>query len=184
MQNFLNFIPIVAFFIAFKVYDIFIATQVLMGLTVLQFLGLKLGGKKPGTTQAISTLGILVFGGLSLAFRQEMFIQLKPSIVYWIFAITLFVSEKFFKKNFVQIAYQKQSQSQLNLDPQSWSFLNALWYYFLLILGLINLLVAFYCSTSFWVNFKMFGATGLLFLFFLFQMWLINSRNTANKANK
>ena len=86
-------------------------------------------------------------------------------MLYWIFAATLLLSQWIFKKNLMR----KLMQEKISLPATAWNRVNLSWSLFFAALGVLNLYVAFNFPTETWVNFKLFGATGLMFVFILLQ---------------
>ena len=165
MQKFLfDLFPIILFFIAFKVYDIFIATAVAIVATLLQIIYVYLKNKKVEKVLLFNGVMITLLGGLTIFLQDKMFIMWKPSVLYWCFALILLFSNVFLKKNLVQMALGKQ----VELKNKFWNVIN--WYtsIFFVLLGFINLYVAYNFSEDTWVNFKLFGITGLLFIYMIF----------------
>jgi intracellular septation protein len=165
MQKFLfDLFPIILFFIAFKIYDIFIATAVAIIATLLQIIYVYLKDKKVEKVLLFNGVMITFLGGLTILLQDKMFIMWKPSVLYWCFALILLFSNLFLKKNLVQMALGKQ----VELKKKFWNVIN--WYtsIFFVLLGFINLYVAYNFSEDAWVNFKLFGITGLLFIYMIF----------------
>jgi intracellular septation protein len=166
MKFLFDMLPVIAFFIAFKVWDIFVATAVAIGTTMLEVAYLKARGRKVDTMLWVSLGIIVVFGGATLVLHDEVFIKWKPTILYWMFSATLAVALLAFRKNLIRALLEPQN---LLLPDQAWAKLNWAWAGFFLFMGLLNLYVAFNYSTDSWVNFKLFGATGLLMIFVILQ---------------
>ena len=165
MQKFLfDLFPIILFFIAFKIYDIFIATAVAIIATLLQIIYVYLKDKKVEKVLLFNGVMITFLGGLTILLQDKMCIMWKPSVLYWCFALILLFSNLFLKKNLVQMALGKQ----VELKNKFWNVIN--WYtsIFFVLLGFINLYVAYNFSEDTWVNFKLFGITGLLFIYMIF----------------
>ena len=171
MQKFLfDLFPIILFFIAFKIYDIFIATAVAIIATLLQIIYVYLKDKKVEKVLLFNGVMITFLGGLTILLQDKMFIMWKPSVLYWCFALILLFSNLFLKKNLVQMALGKQ----VELKNKFWNVIN--WYtsIFFVLLGFINLYVAYNFSEDTWVNFKLFGITGLLFIYMIFLLLYIS----------
>jgi intracellular septation protein len=124
-----------------------------------------LRGRKVDTMLWVSLGIIVVFGGATLLLRDETFIKWKPTVLYWLFGLTLLVSAVGFRKNLIR----KLLEEQLKLPDPVWSRLNAAWAGFFVFLGAANLYIAFNFSTDTWVNFKLFGGMGLMFAFVIAQ---------------
>lgn len=113
---------------------------------------------------------IIVFGGATLVLQDETFIKWKPTVLYWLFATGLLVSDAIFKKNLIQTMMEKQ----MVLPIPVWNQLNISWIIFFVVMGLINLYVAFNFPIDTWVSFKLFGATGLMLVFIVGQILMLN----------
>jgi intracellular septation protein len=153
MKSFLDFFPILLFFGAYKMGDIYSATGVLMAATVIQmFLVYRLDGKLQ--TMHKVTLGLVLgFGALTLGLHDERFIKWKPTVLYTGMAVALAVSERFFNKNFLH----SMLGQQLQLPAAVWRRLNLIWVLYSLFMASINAYVAAYFSTEAWVDFKIWG---------------------------
>ncbi len=171
MKLLIEFFPIVLFFIAFKIKGIFIATLVALIASVSQVGYLFLTKKKIEPMMWISLCIIVIFGGATLLFKNEMFIKWKPTVLYWLFATILLVSALWYKKNIIQLLMSKQ----ISLNPQQWKTMNTSWIAFFYSIGVVNLVVAYTFSTATWVNFKLFGILGLILAFGIVQSFLISS---------
>jgi intracellular septation protein len=117
------------------------------------------------------SLGIIViFGGATIYFHDENFIKWKPTVLYWFFAAALLLSNLLLGKNLMRSMMGKQ----VALPDAIWGKLNLAWSLFFVLLGFVNLYVAFSFSTAAWVNFKLFGFTGLMVLFIIIQSILLS----------
>lgn len=111
-------------------------------------------------------LGIIVlFGGATLLAHNETFIKWKPTALYWFMGGALLIGQILFRKNLLQWLLG----SQLELPAPVWRTMNWAWAAFFGCMGALNLWVAYRFDTSIWVNFKLFGGLGLMFLFALGQ---------------
>lgn len=151
---------------------IMLATVVGVLATVLQIGYLLLRRRKVDGMLWVSLAVITVMGGLTLYFHNEDFIKWKPTILYWAFALAVLVAQLLFKQNLARRAFE-----HLFVLPEAlWIRVNAAWLTFFIAMGLVNLLVAFVLfkgDTSAWVSFKLFGATGIFFVFFIGQTMLL-----------
>ena len=116
--------------------------------------------------------GILVtlFGGLTIYFKNPIFIYIKPTIINILFGLVL-LGGKFFSK---EPLLKKMLGNALNLTNEGWEILNNRWVYFFFALALINELVWRTQSEEFWVNFKVWGILPITFIFTAFQINVIN----------
>src|SRR5258706_916023 len=102
MKFLFDLFPVIVFFVAFKLADIYVATATAIGATVLQVGWLKLKRRRVDTMLWVSLALIVVFGGATLALRDETFIKWKPTILYWLFSAMLAGSELVFCRNLIQ----------------------------------------------------------------------------------
>jgi len=165
MKLFFDLFPIIMFFAAFKLFGIFAATATAIAATVLQIAWTKWKHGKVDTMLWVSFAIIAVFGGATLLLHDETFIKWKPTILYWVFSITLLLSNLLFRKNLMRALLHEK----LALPAKVWDHINLAWSLFFAVLGVVNLYVAFNYSTDTWVNFKLFGITGGMLLFVLLQ---------------
>ena len=174
MKQLLEFVPIALFFIVYQLkgesislgswqytFDgIFTATAVLMVATVLQV----------AVTYAITRelekrllwllLAVVVFGGATLMFRNQMFIQWKPTIFNWALALGFGASQFIGDKNLME----RTLGSQIHLPKTVWARLNLLWVSNFVIVGGLNLVVAYGFSEATWVSYKLYSAIGFTLL--------------------
>ena len=165
MKLLFDLFPVIVFFVAFKLADIYVATAAAIAATFLQVGWLKLR-RKPIDTMLWASLGlIVVFGGATLLLQDETFIKWKPTVLYWLFAVVLAGSALFFRRNLIRTMFA----AQVDLPDPVWTKLNWSWVGFFAFMGAANLYVALSFSTDLWVNFKLFGGTGLMLLFVIGQ---------------
>jgi intracellular septation protein len=165
MKILFDLFPVILFFVVFKVFGIFAATASAIAATMVQILWVKWRHGKVDTMLWVSFGIIAVFGGATLLLHDETFIKWKPSILYWVFTVTLLLSNLLFGKNLIRAMLQ----DKLALPVRVWNHLNLGWSLFFAVLGIVNLYVAFNFPTETWVNFKLFGATGMMLAFVLLQ---------------
>jgi intracellular septation protein len=176
MKFLFDIFPVVLFFIAFKLFDIYVATGVAIAATIAQVGWLKLRGRKVENMVWVSLAVIVVFGGATLALQDETFIKWKPTVLYWLFATVLTIAALGFRKNLIRA----MMQAQMSLPDAVWDRLLASWVAFFAGMGALNLVVAYHFSTDAWVNFKLFGGIGLLLVFVLLQA-LVLARHVEDK---
>ncbi len=171
-----DWIPIIVFFIAFKVTDIFVATAAAIFATVIVMVIIVALGKKIERMQWISLAMITIFGGLTIIFQNEQFIKIKPTILYFLFAFILLVPQLFGR-----LLMKSLLEKQLSLPDIAWRKLNTAWSLFFLFLGILNYYVAKNFSTDFWVDFKLFGMLGITLVFTILQaIWLSRYKDSMN----
>lgn len=177
MKLLFDFLPLLIFFAAFKFFDIYTATAVAIAATVAQVSLWWVKHRRFEPAHLVTLAAIVVFGGLTIALRDEAFIKWKPSIVNWIFAAAILGSLVVGKTSALEFLMGRQ----LRLPAAVWRNLNIAWGAFFAVMGLLNVYVAFYYNlgadaaarTQTWVNFKVFGLTGLTIAFALLQMLFI-----------
>ena len=165
MKFLFDIFPVVLFFIAFKLYGIYVATSVAIAASFVQIGWLWLRGRKIENMLWVSLGVIVVFGGATLVLQDETFIKWKPTVLYWLFSIALAVAALVFRKNLIRA----MMESQVTLPDAVWSRLLASWIGFFVVMGALNLFVAYNFSTDAWVNFKLFGGIGLMLAFVVLQ---------------
>ena len=163
MKFLFDLFPVILFFAAFKVAGIYVATTVAMVATVLQIAWVWFKHRKVDAMQWLSLLIIGVFGGATLIFHNETFIKWKPTVLYWLFGVVLLGSVVFVRKNIIRAMMEQQ----VSLPEPMWGRLNLVWALFFLVMGCLNLYVAYNFDTDVWVNFKLFGSMGLMVVFIL-----------------
>lgn len=184
MKFLFDLFPIILFFAAFKFGEsdpnkavdllsaitsgttaehapVLLATLVAIVASFVQIAMVFARGKKPEPMLWISLGVIVVFGSLTIWLQNEMFIKWKPSILYWIFGSILTFAQ-LTHRNYIR---KLLSSAEIQLSEPAWSTLQKAWIVFFAVVGAINLLVAYTCSTDTWVNFKLFGLMGLTLIF-------------------
>jgi intracellular septation protein len=164
MKFLFDLFPVILFFAAFQLWDIYVATGVAIAASFAQIGWLSLRGKKIDSMLWASLAIIVVFGGLTLALRDKTFIQWKPTVLYWLFGAVL-AGGALAGRNLLRAMMSQQIQ----LPEPVWARLNWSWVGFFAFMGATNLYVAYNYSESAWVNFKLFGGMGLMLLFVLAQ---------------
>jgi len=153
MKLLIDFFPILLFFGAYKFYDIYVATAVLMAATVLQTALIYLIDRRLQAMHKITLVLILVFGALTLGLHDDRFIKWKPTVLYAAMAIGLAVALWGSKKNVLKLLLG----SQLELPDRVWMRLNVAWILYSFFMAVLNGYVAAVYSTEAWVNFKLWG---------------------------
>lgn len=161
MKILIDFFPILLFFGAFKLYDIYIGTAVLMAATVVQMALIYAIDHKLSAMHKATLALVLIFGTLTLVLHDERFIKWKPTVLYAAMALALAVAVWVYKKNFLKMLLG----SQLTLPDAVWMRLNTIWVAYCVFMAAINGFVAAFYSTEAWVDFKLWGyAFPLIFI--------------------
>jgi len=160
--------PLVLFFVANSRFGIFVATGAFMVAVVTALLASYTMTRQWPIMPVVTTIVVVVFGGLTLALHDETFIKLKPTIIYALFGGIL-LGGYVFGKSFLEIAFD----SVFHLTEEGWRKLTLRWALFFLGLAVLNEVIWRTQSTDFWVNFKLFGFVPVTFLFAALQYPLL-----------
>ena len=158
MKFLFDLFPVILFFIAYKFSNIYTATLVVIGATIFQVIYSKLAHKRVDKLLIFNAVLISILGGTTLWLHDANFIKWKPSILYWLLSGALLFFQFFKKKNLVKNLMGKQ----IHLTEKGWDQISITSAVFFGVLGALNLYIAFNFSESTWVNFKLFGITGLI----------------------
>jgi intracellular septation protein len=166
VKAFIDFIPVILFFIAYKFYDIYVATAVVIVASVLQAGYVYLTEKRiPGMLLASTGL-IVLLGVATLILQDDNFIKWKPTVVNWLFAAvfiaSLYIGAKPLLQRMMEGAFE-------HLPLTVWQRMSWVWALFFISVGIINLWVAYTFDTDTWVNFKLFGLLAITFVFIIAQ---------------
>lgn len=165
MKFLFDLLPVILFFVGFKLYGIFAATAIAIGATLAMIVYAKMRHGKIEKMLLVNGAIISVLGGITLLLHDKTYIMWKPTVLYWVLAAVLLIANQFFNKNFIQQMMGKVIHAPTHI----WNKLNLVWVVFLIGLGFLNLYVAFNYSENTWVNFKLFGVTGMMFVFIIAQ---------------
>jgi intracellular septation protein len=178
VKQFIDFIPLLLFFIVYKIEPriveiaghsltfggIFSATAMLIASSVVVYGILFFKQRKLEKSQWLTLIACLVFGSLTLAFHSETFLKWKAPVVNWLFAL-VFTGSHFIGNT---LLIKRVMGHALTLPDAVWTRLNLAWIAFFVFCGAANLFVAF-TFQSIWVDFKVFGSLGLTVLFLVGQ---------------
>ena len=184
MKQLAEFIPIALFFIVYQLkgntielggwahtFDgIFSATAVLMLATGAQVVLSFAITRRLEKRQLWLFLAVFAFGAATLFFRNQMFIQWKPTIFNWVLAIAFGLSQFIGEKNLME----RTLGSQLQLPHAIWRRLNLIWTANFAIVGALNLYVAYAFSEDTWVSYKLYSAIGFTVLLTVMTAVLIS----------
>ncbi|VAW46778.1 Intracellular septation protein IspA [hydrothermal vent metagenome] len=191
MKLFFDMFPVVLFFIAYQMYDIYTATAVIIAATIVQVLYVYIKHKRVEKIHVITLVLVVLLGGLTLILQDENFIKWKPTIVNWGFAVVFLGSHYIGQKPIIQ----RMMDGMIGLPKQIWNRLSWLWIGFFVLSGVANIYVAFNYDTDTWVNFKLFGLMAMTMVFIVLQGIYIhrhqqdvepapNTSNTENSTDK
>ncbi len=167
-----EYAPIIIFFIAYKLYGIFYATGFMMGATIIALIISYIYEKKIPKVTLISACILFFSSSLTLLTGNSSFIKIKPTIVYSLFGIILYVG-LFYQKIFLR----SMLGHAIKLSDKSWIILSKRFSLFFFFIALLNEMIWRNFSEDFWVNYKLFGTFGLMFLFFSSQALFLYKNN-------
>jgi intracellular septation protein len=153
MKILIDFFPIALFFGAYKFYDIYIGTAVLMAATIAQMGLIYAIDHKLQVMHKVTLALVLLFGTLTLVLHDDRFIKWKPTVLYAAMALGLAFAIWVMRKNFLKMMLG----SQLDLPDRIWRKLNITWVVYCIFMALINAYVVMNYSTEVWVSFKLWG---------------------------
>ena len=160
--------PLVLFFAANAKFGIYAATGIFMTAVLIALAVSYALTRHIAIMPLVTAVIVLVFGSLTIVLHNDLFIKLKPTIIYVLFGGTL-LGGLAFGKSFIGILFD----SVLDLTEEGWRKLTWRWGLFFLALAIVNEIVWRNFSTDFWVSFKLFGVVPLTFLFGALQYPLL-----------
>ena len=163
----LDFFPLLAFFISYKLADIYVAVAVLMAATVIQTVGNRLHSGKWQKLHLFGLAVALVFGGLTLALHDERFIKWKVTVFFWLIA-AIFLVGAALRRSPLKALFESINEQALPVPTPVWRRVDVIWGVVSLLVGMLNLHVAFSYSLDTWVNFKVWGITIIQLLLFVY----------------
>jgi intracellular septation protein len=178
MKLLFEFLPIAIFFGIYKYTgDIFDATLALIIATIIQVSLEWYKFRKVEKSRLIGLALIVVLGGATLLFHDDVFIKWKVSVINWLFAMVLIGSQFIGDKTIIE----RMMGAVISLPKPIWIRLNLYWAVFFLMSGILNMYFAFFYGlelsieerTSVWVDFKFYGLFGLTILFMILQVFFI-----------
>ncbi len=177
MQLLFDFLPVVAFFVAYKLADIYVATGVIIVASLLQVTIHWLWKRRVNPMHLVTAGMVLVFGGLTLLVHERSFIMWKPTVVNWLFAAAFLASlwRRVSDRPLIQRMFGASGELP-ELGEPLWRRLNWMWIVFFLLMGAINLVVFRNFDEATWVSFKLWGMLGLTLAFILAQSFWIATR--------
>ena len=169
MQVLFDFLPVIVFFVAYKLYGMYVATAAIMVAMSIQIAIQWITKRTVNKLLLISGALVLVFGAITIALRNPLFIQWKPTIVNWLFAVAFLGSRYIGEKTLIQ----RMMDHAIDLPLPMWRRLNLMWIGNFAFLGGANIYVVYNFSEAAWVNFKLYGMLGLTLLMALIQgIWI------------
>ncbi len=133
---------------------------------------------------------VLFFGGITLALKNPLYIQWKPTVLFWLMSIgflaSQFIGEKpLVRRMFQSKAMQEAMSAPIELSSGQWRNLNLAWVVYFVIVGIVNLYVVYNYSENTWVNFKLFGLLGSQVIFVVLQtVWIFSKIRDEEPADE
>jgi intracellular septation protein len=177
MQLLVDFLPIIVFFVAFKLYGMYVATAAIIVAMAIQIAVQWIRERTVNKMLLISGVLVAILGGITLILRNPIFLQWKPTIVNWLFAVAFLGSQFIGSRTLIQ----RVMGHAVELPAQMWKQLNLMWVANFIILGAANLYVVYNFDENTWVNFKLFGMLGLTLLTAVGQAIWIASRTAGHE---
>ena len=170
MKQLFEFFPLIVFFVVYykSDKDLYLSITAVIIATLVSLVALYIKERKISTMMLVSTIILIVFGGLSIFLKNDIFFKMKPTIINALFAIIL-IGSTFFNKPVLKLLLN----SSMKLTDQGWSLMNKLWSGFFIFLALLNEIVWRTQTTEVWVNFKVFGIMGITIVFTIVQIPLL-----------
>ncbi|MGD2056292.1 MAG: septation protein A [Gammaproteobacteria bacterium] len=165
MKFLFDLFPILLFFLAYKLYDIYVATAVAIAAAFVQIILFWLKNRRFENMHLVTLVILIVFGGLTLYLKDPIFIMWKPTIVNWLFGAVFLGSQFIGRRTLVE----RMMSHAITVPGPVWGKLNWAWVGFFTAMGAVNLFVAYNFSEDTWVNFKLFGMMGLTIAFVFLQ---------------
>lgn len=161
MKFIVDLFPIVVFFVAYHQRDMYYATGAVMAACALQTLGYRLVAGSFDRNHVMAFVLVLPFGALTLIFRDPTFIKWNGTVELWLLAVGLIGSQYIGDKPLIE----RMLGSGVELPKELWRKLNYMWAAFFAFSGACNLYVAYNFAEKTWVNFRLFGMTGMSLVF-------------------
>jgi intracellular septation protein len=183
MKQFIDYIPLLVFFTVWAMDEravniagfehsiggIFSAAEFLLVASIVVYGSLFIAQRRLDKFQWITLVAVVLFCIPTIIFRNTDFLKWKAPIVNWIFA-SIFIASRYFGD---KPAIEHMMGHAINAPKELWYRLNTIWIYYFIVLGAINLAVAFLLSEALWIQFKVFGNLILTFGFVIGQMPLL-----------
>jgi len=184
MHPIFDFLPVVAFFIAYWLKDFQTAVLVIIVAITVQVIVTRLVTGTVGKMLLTSAGLVIGLGGVSLLLQNDLIFKWKPTVLNWLFGVAFLASQYVGKKTVIQRILQNSGKQEIILSPEHWRQLNLMWVIFFSLAGTANIIVAYNFSEAVWVNFKLFGLLGLTIAFIVFQAFWLNSRTEVQPADQ
>ncbi len=176
MKPFLDWSPLVVFFLVFKLFGIYWATASLMITCTLVLFAHRWGAGSFKTTHVVTVAVVLGLGTATLMLHDKRFIQWKPTVLLALTAVVFLGSMIIGRQPLARRMFEGVFKEPLDISARTWRFINALWVGWFALLAAANIYVARNLAESAWVNFKVFGISAAMLVFMIPQVLWLNSR--------
>jgi intracellular septation protein len=164
-RSVVDFGPLLLFFVAYRLFDLYVATATVMAAAVAAVVLGYIFDRKLHPVPLVTAVIVLVFGGLTLYLNNEMFIKMKPTMIYASFGVVL-LAGFWLNRPFVKYVFG----TALVLNDHGWRILTWRFGLFFLAMAVLNELIWRNFSNDIWVSYHVFGAIALTLLFSLSQV--------------
>jgi intracellular septation protein len=178
MSQLLEWSPLIVFFVAFKVLDIYWATAALMIACVLLLVVNRVRTGKFKTMHIITAAVVLVLGTATLLLHDKRFIQWKPTVLLALTSIAFLGSMVIGKQPLVRRMLDAVFDEPLKISTRTWLLINSVWVVWFALLAVANIYVARHFAESVWVNFKVFGISVATMIFLIPQVLWLSGKTT------
>ena len=170
MKQLFEFFPLIVFFAVYykSDKDLYLSIAAVIVATFISLIAIYFKERKISTMMLVSTIILVVFGGLSIFLKNEIFFKMKPTIINALFAAVL-IGSTLINKPVLKLLLN----SSLKLTDEGWGLMNKMWSSFFIILAVLNEIVWRTQTTDVWVNFKVFGIMGITIVFTIIQIPLL-----------
>ncbi len=182
MQALTGLAPLVAFFVTYRLAGLYAATAVLMAAMVMLLAVDWLRQRRIPALHGLSALLVLIFGAATLLLHNRLFIQWKPTVLFWALSLAFVASSWIGERTLTERLFAPALPERPHVSRAEWQRLNLSSAGLYVLLGVLNLAVAYYASERAWVNFKMFGLTLLTFAGIALQLLWLSTRAGAASA--
>ncbi len=180
MKALLDFIPLIAFFVAVKMYGVVAGAAALLVATVVIYaLHFLLQKGKLDKQQWIVLILTIVFCGITVALNDDYYVKIKSPIINAVFAIAL-VASVLINKPIMKLAMQQV----FTLSDAGWKKLTLAWAGFFALMGVAHYYTAFYMSNEVWVNFKTWGGFPIMLVFIVGQFFVLRKHINPDRLDK
>jgi intracellular septation protein len=175
MQALTEFAPLLAFFAAYYLRGLYVATAVLMVAMLLMLAVDWLRTRRIPPMHAVSTVLVLIFGAATLLLHNKLFIQWKPTVFFWLTSLAFLGSFWIGERTLTERLLGAAFGDKLRVTAARWRTLNWWWVVFYAFLGALNLAVLLYASEGVWIALKPIDVV-LVLVFVVAQVMWLSSR--------